>query len=98
MTEYVDDHWKEYWIGLNDRHSEGTFVWESGRPLSADIAGKWKSGEPDDKWGSDCAKIVSTQNLMYDAMCGKKIGFVCQKRTSWSELWTELYAYVEELV
>ena len=96
MTEWVGEP-NYYWIGLNDRLNEDTFVWESGRPLSAEIAKKWRSGEPDD-WddGEDCARIIN--NTMHDAQCQAKVWFVCQKRTSWSELWTELYAYVDELV
>ena len=92
MIDYVasqisgDGYWKEYWIGLNDRQSEDTFVWESGRSLSAEIAGKWKSGmengkewnEPDDEYGDqDCTRIV--YHAMSDAGCHKTIRFVCQK-------------------
>ena len=97
MTEWVGEP-DYYWIGLSDRHSEGTFVWESGRPLSTEIANKWGWGQPDDwKNGQDCA-FLDANTKLDDSMCGEKLWFVCQKRTSWSELWTELYAYVEELV
>jgi hypothetical protein len=36
------------WIGLNDAASEGTFVWDSGEPVSYT---DWCSGQPDDLGG-----------------------------------------------
>ncbi|MSP53986.1 MAG: hypothetical protein EXR69_00015 [Myxococcales bacterium] len=38
------------WIGLNDRDSEGTWVWVDGSPLTYSA---WYSGEPNDSGGED---------------------------------------------
>ena len=34
------------WIGLTDRQNEGTFLWESGRKLSSQVAAKWGKTGP----------------------------------------------------
>ncbi|KAJ8320489.1 hypothetical protein KUTeg_002076 [Tegillarca granosa] len=38
-------HNKGVWIGLNDIYKEGTFVWDSGKPVTFT---RWGSGQPDD--------------------------------------------------
>ena len=35
-----------FWIGLTDAEEEGTYIWESGRPLSLDVEAHWSSSEP----------------------------------------------------
>ena len=37
---------KMFWTGLTDVAEEGTFVWESGRPLSLGIESHWGSSQP----------------------------------------------------
>ena len=48
-----------YWIGLNDRVTEGTFVWLNGEPLTWTA---WAPGEPNNNinlnvHGQDCGQI-----------------------------------------
>ena len=67
-----------FWIGLNDIVSEGTFVWESGRELSADVSKHWKPGEPNGdhhqnhaSGGEDCAEI-NAAGWKFNSILGPK--------------------------
>ena len=67
-------------IGLTDRVEEGTFVWESGSELSADISAhmdiRWN---PDDyDYQMDCA-IIKPDGKIQDRRCEWPKAFVCQK-------------------
>ncbi|MGL4511645.1 MAG: lectin-like protein [Lacipirellulaceae bacterium] len=44
----------DFWIGLNDRAVENTFVWDSGATFSYR---NWAEGEPNDSSGEDWAEI-----------------------------------------
>ena len=66
------------WIGLSDKIQEGTFIWESGRQLSAEIAAHWFPGEPNGGVNEDCA-VVHKARTIIDIPCSKKYAFVCQK-------------------
>ena len=50
----------DYWLGLNDIATEGTFVWSDGTALGSYTA--WASGEPSDFFGEDCAVLESTNS------------------------------------
>jgi len=67
-----------WWVGLTDKAQEGTFVWESGHPLTIQ---KWRSGEPNDHApGEDCAHV--NHGLLNDVPCDKPnelYEVVCQK-------------------
>ena len=77
------------WIGLNDRQNEGTWVWESGSQLSAEVAAHWGNSEPNNYQGEDCVVVSTHSGLkMHDSDCSSPnfwtfgtIGFVCQKRS-----------------
>jgi len=63
MTEddYVDSILPgsdDYWIGLNDRDTEGDFEWVDGTSFSSGSFSDWESGEPNDAPdGGDCVRI-----------------------------------------
>lgn len=64
-----------YWIGFNDRDSEGDFVWISGAPESY-LA--WADGEPNDWfWSEDCA-MVRNDGSWNDASCADRLAYVCE--------------------
>ena len=68
-----------FWIGLTDTLEEGTFVWESGKPLSADVDTHWAAGEPNNYKNSDCTMMTSNR-VLHDVGCHIESKFVCQKR------------------
>ncbi|HJL19280.1 MAG TPA: C-type lectin domain-containing protein [Sandaracinaceae bacterium LLY-WYZ-13_1] len=51
---------QDWWIGLNDRGAEGTFVWADGTALGAGYAG-WNTDQPDDGGAAgsseDCVEL-----------------------------------------
>jgi hypothetical protein len=66
-----------WWIGYNDRTTEGTFAWLSGRPTYTN----WAAGQPDDgSGGSDCAAVNSTtsSSLWADFPCTTSFRYICE--------------------
>ncbi|MEL6616011.1 MAG: C-type lectin domain-containing protein, partial [Bacteroidota bacterium] len=70
------------WIGLNDRASEGTFVWIDGTPVAYT---NWGGIQPDNFNNEDCGMIlgVFTTNVgaagqWNDAMCTAQLRFVVE--------------------
>ena len=64
------------WIGINDRDTEGTFVWEDGSKVTYT---SWNSGEPNDYNGEDCTHInYSVSGGWNDYPCGYTQPFVCE--------------------
>ena len=52
-----------FWIGINDRADEGTWVWANGRPAGFTF---WETGEPNDDGGvADCGEMWGTDNGHY---------------------------------
>lgn len=66
-----------WWIGFNDRGAEGSWVWQSGEPVTYD---RWASGQPDDRYGEDCAEINRWHPSLSwnDIDCGNRMRFVCE--------------------
>ena len=66
-----------YWIGLNDRAVEGTFVWSDGSALGFT---NWNFAQPDDGGGSeDCAHVnFPTHGEWNDLPCSLKIKSICK--------------------
>ncbi|XP_061472582.1 low affinity immunoglobulin epsilon Fc receptor-like isoform X2 [Rhineura floridana] len=69
-----------YWIGLSDMLSEGTFVWVDSSPVSFT---SWNPREPNNAGqGEDCV-IMTPSGRWQDRECGSDIdGYICEK--TWS--------------
>lgn len=73
---------RHYWIGLNDKASEGSFRWVNRRreSLTSDL---WGNGEPNNVGGSeDCVVISRSNNKAYDLRCRSENIGVCEKTFS----------------
>ena len=71
----------DYHIGLS--RVNGTFVWESGHQLSADVAAHWGGGQPNNVGGNENCGVVSNQSgqeELWDRDCANKQSFLCQRR------------------
>jgi hypothetical protein len=69
---------QKWWMGFNDRASEGTFVWGSGEPVTYT---NWYPGEPNDAGGDeDCGQL----NRFYpelgwnDEPCSLHLRYICE--------------------
>ncbi|MEC7521793.1 MAG: C-type lectin domain-containing protein [Myxococcota bacterium] len=70
----------DWWIGLNDRAVEDTFVWVSG---SGAGFRRWSSGQPNDFGGQDCVTIdnggaFEDRTFWGDKDCGETNRFICE--------------------
>jgi len=66
-----------YWIGLNDRSSEGTFVWSDSTALGAYTA--WASGEPNNAYGlEDCTEVLGSSGEWNDSGCANYRRTLCE--------------------
>ena len=71
----------KWWIGLNDRTTEGTFEWEDGSTVSYT---NWQSGEPNNGSGGsgneDCVQLNRYHPLQTwnDEPCSDTFYFVCE--------------------
>jgi large repetitive protein len=68
----------KWWTGLNDRASEGTFVWASGESVSYT---NWHAGEPNDSGTSeDCVQLnrFHPTQTWNDEPCGRGFAYVCE--------------------
>lgn len=67
---------QEYWAGLTDRVSEGSFLWVDGTPMSAEDAALFVSGEPNNNGNEDCVDVVPTIGLI-DISCDLRLSVLC---------------------
>ncbi len=66
----------EWWIGLQDLVSEGSFEWTDGTPLDFQL---WNDGEPNNAGEEDCAHLASwAGGLWNDIPCDVPAYYVCQ--------------------
>ncbi|KAH8282123.1 hypothetical protein KR054_005657, partial [Drosophila jambulina] len=65
---------RAYWLGLNDRDSEGRFVSVASNKPAQFF--KWFKGEPDNK--SNIEKCVAFNGEMWDVRCDYNLYFICQ--------------------
>ncbi|XP_042562630.1 echinoidin-like isoform X2 [Clupea harengus] len=88
MTEAED----KFWIGLNDRETEGQWLWVDNTPLNTSF---WMGNEPDN-WtgdyneypdGEDCVRMGEENfdgkgvNAWVDTACERKFKFICETET-----------------
>lgn len=68
--------WQPFWIGLNDRGDEGSFVWSDGRAVRYTA---WSRGEPNDAGrNEDCVQATPwTGGLWNDLDCRRELAYLC---------------------
>jgi hypothetical protein len=66
-----------FWLGANDKESEGNFAWISGAPWGYE---NWKDANPDDWNGEDCLHTYwrSGGAGWNDWGCGNTGAYLCQ--------------------
>ena len=76
-VQYVVGHGASFWVGANDKETEGIFIWQhSSKKVDA---GFWKPGEPNNHVGNeDCVRIYSGGKTN-DVPCMFKTKFVCER-------------------
>ncbi|KAK0148381.1 C-type lectin domain family 4 member E [Merluccius polli] len=73
--EFVGGLGGDYWIGLSDRDTEGTWKWVDGTNMTSSF---WRPGEPDDDGGAeDC--VLTLEKGWYDAPCAALFHWICEK-------------------
>jgi hypothetical protein len=63
-----------FWIGLNDRTTEGVFVWFAGSSTYTN----WGSGEPNNSSDEDCTEVNRDTGVWNDVGCGNSRSYVCE--------------------
>ena len=72
----------EVWIGLNDRDTEGAYLWENG---DTPVFSSWNAGQPDGGGAQNCSIMNLDPSDGYgtgywhDTDCGRLNGFVCER-------------------
>ncbi|KAH8281913.1 hypothetical protein KR054_004120 [Drosophila jambulina] len=75
VTQKIQWGWTEYWLGLNDRDSEGRFVSVASNKPAEFL--KWKKGEPNNRINNeDCVTLSNGE--MWDDNCDNNVYFICQ--------------------
>ena len=66
---------KDFWIGINDISSEGTFKWSDGSALHFT---DWATGEPNNANGGDCGQLQALKNFKWDDdVCNAHKRYIC---------------------
>merc|ERR1712062_599512 len=70
----------DFYIGLNDKENEGSWIWEHSNTTLASFAGVWDEGESNNLGDEHCAAVRPNRNfLLNDLKCSRKLPIVCQK-------------------
>ena len=66
-----------FWIGLNDIHTEGSFIWTNNGPKRHT---NWNGGEPSNSYYKDCVEMVpyGSAGKWNVAYCSKIQGYICE--------------------
>ncbi|AKF03702.1 C-type lectin domain-containing protein [Sandaracinus amylolyticus] len=71
----------DFYIGLDDRGAERTFVWVDGRTAwrngTSELFTAWAGGQPDDFFGEDCVQMREN-GRWNDVDCGDGFRHVCE--------------------
>ncbi|XP_048579857.1 uncharacterized protein LOC5521688 isoform X1 [Nematostella vectensis] len=70
---------ERFWIGFNDRGSEGNFSWVDGSNSSFK---NWRKGEPNNWQNEDCAEAVWNTGQWNDELCSNTYGYICKRLAS----------------
>ncbi|XP_059551833.1 CD209 antigen-like protein C isoform X7 [Myotis daubentonii] len=65
---------KSTWIGLSDKHSEGSWQWVDNTHLHLSF---WKKGEPNNQGEEDCAELSG--DGWNDNKCSEEHFWICEK-------------------
>ncbi len=66
----------DWWIGLSDRKTEGTFVWTDGTPVNFE---SWAGGEPNNAGDEDCANVTPWVGGDWnDLFCDQQRPYICR--------------------
>jgi len=65
----------QYWLGLNDKAFEGTWVWNAG----ASLYKNWQTGQPDNSNNQDCTTIYAANGKWYDQYCTNSYRIICER-------------------
>ena len=67
-----------FWVGGSDITSEGTWIWEDGKPMNMTY---FLTGQPTGGNTKNCAALSSTNNgfLLSENVCTLSKEFICEK-------------------
>ena len=80
-TRMTKENWSKnnFWIGLNDKSSEGRYVWSDRKPV--DFL-KWKKGEPNNANNEDCVYFHKGDYWnpagFVDVSCDAENSYICK--------------------
>ena len=65
-----------WWMGYNDRTTEGTWAWSSGSGSYTN----WHSGEPNNSGNEDCGELLRWSDTTWnDESCDDSLPYVCEE-------------------
>ena len=71
----------ELWIGLQDPHRNGSWMWSDGSPFELE---KWFEGEPSDLGKEYCGEMQkrrSKETGWNNRRCGAEVSWICSRKT-----------------